>query len=106
MIRCFLAGLLLSIAGVWLAWLAGWINRVELTTKALPVVTALGLSFEREGMRSFVAASGTFEGVDVRVRWGTGLLGPTTAVSVGTAPWEAVPDEQAVEAWLTTRVRR
>ena len=98
--------MLLGVGGIWLAWLASWINRVELTTNAQPVVAALGLRFECEGMRSLVVASGAIDGVEVRVRWRTGLLGLATAVSVGAALWEEVPDDEPVGEWLAARVRR
>ena len=106
MIRCFLAGLLLGVGGIWLVWLASWINRVELTTQAQPLATALGLRFERVGWRSWVVASGAIDEVNVRVRWRTGLLGLTIAVSVAAEGWEGVPDDQAVGEWPKTRLRR
>ncbi len=89
---------------IWLAWLASWVNRVELRTRAEGTVAALGLGFEREGLRSRVIAAGTIGGSVVRVRWRTGWFGPSTDVAVAGAKWERVPEEEPLEAWLGRRI--
>lgn len=86
---------------MWLAFLAGWINRVELRARAEADVAALGLSFEREGFRWRVCAVGTVGAVPVAVRWATGIFGPSTWLRVAAGPWEEVPDGEG----LADRVR-
>jgi hypothetical protein len=97
---CFLAGLYLLIGAIWLAWLAGWINRVELSEKAAPTVSRLGFEFEGEGVRWEVVAGGSLGGHDLRVRWRTSLLGPTVHTAVGAGPWTAVPEGRELSEWL------
>ena len=98
--RCFLAWLYLTIAAVWLAWLASWINRVELRVKATPTVDQLGLQFEREGVRSEVSAAGTLDGRRVRLRWRSGLLGERVHAALDGGPWLAAPEGGELADWL------
>ncbi len=102
--RCFLAGLYLAVVAVWLAWLASWINRVELRSRAAPVVSLLGFTFEREGVRAEVVASGTFGGRVVRVRWRASLLGERMHAALDGGPWIVAPDGGDLESWLRSLV--
>ncbi len=99
-VRCFLSGLYLAIGAVWLAWLASWINRVELRCRATGTVTQLGLRFEREGLRSLVSASGKVSGRELRVRWRTGLLGERVEAALDGGPWRAAPEDCELAEWL------
>lgn len=89
---------------MWLAFLAGWINRVELRSRAEADVAALGFSFEREGFRWRVFASGQLGTTPVRVRWSTGALGPRTSCRVGQGEWEELAEGEALPAWLQARL--
>ncbi len=94
----------IGVGGVWLAWLAGWINRVELQTAASPMVQALGLRFEREGWRSRIVARGDVAGVPVVVRWSAGTLGRRAWWSIAGGPWEEVAADDALADRLRARV--
>jgi hypothetical protein len=99
-VRCFLAGLYIAIGGVWLAWLAGWINRVELRSRAEGVVSALGLRFERESARAEVVAVGEIGGRPIRMRWRPGLAGARVHVALRGGPWLAPPHDCDLAQWI------
>lgn len=89
--------------GVWLAWLAGWINRVELRMRAEGSAAALGLQFEREGVLARVVAAGTVAGVPLRVRWRLGWEGRVVEVALRGGAWAPVPAGEELGAWVAAR---
>ena len=96
--------MLIGLGGVWLAWFAGWLNRVELSMRAQASVAALGLSFEREGSLPRVVAGGAVAGVPVRVRWRVGWAGRHVDVAWGGGEWGKVPDGADLSEWLAANV--
>ncbi len=92
--------MLIGLGGLWLTWLAGWLNRVELTRRAQPSASALGLTFEAEGPWARVVASGNVQGVAVRVRWRVGWSGRHVEVAWRGGRWSEVPEDAELVAWM------
>ncbi len=69
-----LAAVLLVLFAAWLAWLAGWVVRVELSNHARELCTALSLRPRPERMALSVEA----EGPGLCLRWSLGLDGIAT----------------------------
>ncbi|GDX81209.1 hypothetical protein LBMAG42_30200 [Deltaproteobacteria bacterium] len=93
--------MLIGLGGVWLAWFAGWLNRVELSMRAQATAAALGLVFEREGALPRVVAGGAIGGVSVRVRWRVGWTGRRVDVAWRGQGWTLVPDGAELSEWLS-----
>lgn len=92
--RAVLANILLTLVALWIAWLAGWLRRVELRNTAQPAVSDLGLTFGWEGFRGRVRARGAVGGKQVAVTWSGS---PATArVRVGSGGWKAVAVDEVV----------
>lgn len=69
-----LAAVLLVLLATWLAWLAGWVVRVELSNQARELCAALSLRLRPEGMALSVEA----EGEELSLRWTLTLDGVAT----------------------------
>ncbi len=69
-----LAAVLLVLFAAWLAWLAGWVVRVELSNHARELCTALSLRPRPERMALSVEA----EGAGVCLRWSLAVDGVVT----------------------------
>lgn len=97
---------MLAVVAVWLAWLAGWLCRVELQRKAGESAKALGFRWAREGVGPSVVAVGTLEGVKLAVRWRRSLWGVSVKVRLGSGgPWQVLPEGQSLEEWTRTLAR-
>jgi hypothetical protein len=92
--RAVLANVLLTLGALWIAWLAGWLRRVELRNTAQPAVSDLGLTFAWEGFRGRVRARGVVGGQPVVVTWSGSP--PRARVRVGSGPSRWVEVEEVV----------
>ena len=96
---------MLAVVAVWLAWVAGWLWRVELQRRAESSIDALGLASAREGVGLSITANGVVGGVPLVVRWRRGLLGVSVIVRFGAGGrWQRIPPDLDVEMWVRTQL--
>ena len=89
-----LAGILLLLAGAWVAWIAAWLRRLELRPLVAPLADELGLTLLREGWGPELRAVGEIGSRPIQVRFRLGLGALRVRASVGdTARWTELQGE-------------